>query len=93
MENLTTNSTISRVEAVVCSMDENTIELQIAGSYETIKWPSSSMNVKISVGEKILIELKNLPSTSIQKMVDASKQNQPGKDPIQQRKLLESLIN
>lgn len=82
---------LSRVEAVVTSMDENSAELQIAGSYETFRWPRKEIRPDIAVGQKILLELKNHPLTGIQKTVENARQE--NKDPVQQIKLLESLIN
>lgn len=93
IDNPATPSTLSRVEAVVSSMDDTFAELQISGSYETVKWPRSSLLSSICVGEKILLEIKNHPVTSIQKVVEKARQNPGDKDPEEQRKLLESLIN
>ncbi len=84
---------LSRVEAVVTSMDENSVELQIAGSYETFRWPRKEIRPDIAVGQKILLELKNHPLTGIQKTVEYAKTKPEGKDHFQQIKLLESLIN
>lgn len=91
MEVFPDNQSISRVEAVVTSMDENLIELQITGSYETFQWPRNMLQTNIQVGEKILLELKKHPATAIQKVVEKAKQET--KDPSLQIKLLESLIN
>jgi hypothetical protein len=93
IDNPTTPSTLSRVEAVVSSMDDTFAELQLAGSYETVKWPRSSLTGDINIGEKILLEIKNHPLTSIQKVVEKTKQRHGNKDPAEQRKLLENLIN
>ena len=88
------NQLLSRVEAVVCGMTENMVELQIAGSYETVQWPRNMLQCAIAVGEKIFLELKNHPVTSIQKVVDQAKQNLENKpDPAHLKNLLESLIN
>ncbi len=91
MEISANNQSLSRVEAVVTSMDENFAELQIAGSYETFLWPRKEILPNIAVGQKILIELKNHPLTGIQKTVEKAREE--NKDPVQQIKLLESLIN
>lgn len=93
MDNPAPPSTLSRVEAVVSALDDTFAELQLAGSYETVKWPRSSLLSSIGVGEKILLEIKNHPLTSIQKVVEKAKQNHGDKDPAEQRKLLENLIN
>ncbi len=93
MENFTNNQPLSRVEAVVASMNDSVVELQIAGSYETFQWPRNLLSNAIAVGEKILLELKNHPLTSIQKTVEKAKNSQENKNTDQQRKLLESLIN
>ncbi len=80
--------TISRVEAVVNSIDQDFVELQIVGSYETFQWPRNMLNGNASptIGQKILLELKNHPLTAIQKVVENAKNSE-------QHKLLESLIN
>ena len=93
------NNPLSKVEAVVNSADENFLELQIAGSYETFRWPRCELQKDISVGEKILLELKNhrtnqpLKSASITSIDKTAEKAQISKDPGEQRKLLESLIN
>jgi len=90
----TENNPLSTVEAVVSSTDENFLELQIAGSYETFQWPRCELKQNIPIGEKVHLELKNhrnhQPLTSILKTVEKA---QTSKDPSEQRKLLESLIN
>ena len=79
---------LSRVEAVVTAVNNEFVELQIIGSYETFQWPRAMLqgNPCPAIGEKIILELKNLSATSIQK-------HESKNDPIEQRKLLESLIN
>lgn len=91
MENTANNQAISQLEAVVSSMNENFVELQLTGSYETVQWPKSLLQKNIQVGEKIMIELKNHPLTNIQKVVEKAKK-EPA-DTTRQRALLESLIN
>jgi len=90
---VSTNNSISRVEAVVTAINDNFVEIQIAGSYETFQWPRNMLQQDIRVGEKILLEIKEHPVTSIQKVVENAKQNGEDKNPTTQRKLLESLIN
>ena len=96
------DQTLSRVEAVVTAANNEFIELQIVGSYETFQWPRAMFNGGSSpaVGSKILLELKNHPLTSsgravqsIQKIVEKAKSHESKNDPIAQIKLLESLIN
>jgi hypothetical protein len=91
MEVSTNNQSLSKVEAVVSSINENFIELQMTGSYESLRWPRQELQRSINVGEKILLELKNHPITGIQKTIEKAKQE--NKDPFEQRKLLENLIN
>lgn len=93
MENITNNQPLSRVEAVISSMNENMVELQIAGSYETFQWPRNMVQVDFIIGQKIILELKHHPVTNIQKVVAIAKSSQEAKDGVQQIKLLESLIN
>ena len=95
--------TLSRVEAVVTAVNNEFVELQIVGSYEIYKWPRAMLNGGNSpaVGEKILLELKNSPQSgssekavqNIQKIVEKAKAHESKNDPIEQIKLLESLIN
>ena len=95
--------TLSRVEAVVTAVNNEFVELQIVGSYETYKWPRAMLNKNSSptVGEKILLELKNSPQSgsseraiqNIQTIVEKAKTHESKNDPIEQIKLLESLIN
>lgn len=84
---------ISRVEAVVSSIDQDSVELQIAGSYETFQWPRNMLNGNVTVGGKIILELKNHPLTNIQKVVENAKETSKDKNPTHLRKILESLIN
>lgn len=78
--------TLSRVEAVVTGMTPDFVELQIAGSYETFQWPRAMINNTPQIGEKIVLELKNLA-------VATMPAREIKHDSSQQIKLLESLIN
>ena len=85
---------LSRVEAVVTAANQEFVELQIVGSYETYKWPRAMFNGNGSpeVGEKISLELKSGSALqSIQKIVEKAKAQK--NSPTEQIKLLESLIN
>jgi type II secretory pathway component PulC len=87
--------TISSVEAVISSINRDTVELQITGSYETFCWPKNLVKKDINVGEKIWIEIKNPagPGNELQNIIEKAKAQDLGKDPVQQQKLLEKLIN
>jgi len=86
-----TNTFILKIEAIIAGMDDQFVQFQITGSYETLSWPRKLIENKLTVGDKVIVEIKNSPLTSIQKVIE--KAGQENKGPTEQRKLLESLIN
>lgn len=84
------------LEAIVISIMDDGVVLQIKDTCQEIVWPFSNSNIRVAVGESFTVQLKPTPTQMINNIVATTKNLHPETNTQKtdaMQKMLEALIN